>query len=211
MTEDAASRARDLERRVYGPHPDPDAVARLTAELAHVAPVAVAEAPEPAADVAAARPLLRRLLPPIAGFLVLCAIAAVLAPHDEAVPKPVPTPSSPVTDQLDADTLVAFSRPEQPGTLPTTVTYQPNGYALVDPRGAALQAEMTCAGSGTVRVNLTDGTRFVFTCTARQQDLVQLDGHRHTVPFLVVAATTGDVVWDLKITAQHSIWRADLD
>ena len=106
-------------------------------------------------------------------------------------------PTSVTIPTLAGTSLFAYGRADDPSTGPDSITYQPEGYTLFDPRGQVVAVALRCVGEGTVRISA--GAPFDFRCTGVERTIARRDIGPRTQPFAIVGTTVGDVVWAARI------------
>jgi hypothetical protein len=190
-----------LRRAVYGPHPDTDSLRRyefLLAQQQEAEVTAPAEVLTAVGSPDGAEPHARRrrrlLLVALPVVLVLAAVSLVAL---QAVRTANTLPTALVAPDLAGSTLVAYGN-QRSVAAGTGTRYEPFGYRVFQPSGGSLHVALRCVGTGTVVI--TAGQRFPFRCTGPERVLRIDDERAHLAPFVVTGATTGDVVWAVRIT-----------
>lgn len=158
---------------------------------------APATSPPPPAEAAASTarsrstPRRRRAVLLAGGVAVLLLVVAAIVSTRPALPQQVDVP------QLAGTTLFAYGRALDPATGPDSITYQPEGYTVFQPRGRTVAVALRCVGRGTVRISA--GPQFDFRCGELERTAVQRDAGPRSDPFIVMGTTVGNVVWSARI------------
>ncbi len=113
----------------------------------------------------------------------------------------VATRPPPVADvavpPLSGETILGFGRSADPSTDARSITYQPQGYTVFQPRGRIVAVALRCIGTGLVRISA--GARFDFRCTDRERTVALRDTAGRDQPFVIMGRTVGDVVWSARV------------
>lgn len=134
----------------------------------------------------------RRRVLVVAGAALGAALLAVTI----AVTRPAPITEVAVP-ALAGTTILGYGRSADPATGPASVTYQPQGYTIYQPRGRTVAVALRCVGTGRVRISA--GARFDFRCSDQVRTTARRDAGPRTDPFLIMGTTVGDVVWSARI------------
>lgn len=142
--------------------------------------------------------VLRRIAIVVAAVLVATGVAAVvvvLRGTEQVDVRSLAPPS------LAGETIAAYGRRSDPAVRSGTRTYQPEGYTVFQPAGRVVHVAFRCVGQGDVR--LFAGAVYRYRCTDREQQWTRSRGGTLYGPFMVVATTTGDVVWSVRVVLRE--------
>lgn len=126
--------------------------------------------------------------------IVAALIVAVLLPR--GAPRP---PDRLEPPESAGRTLVTLARDHDPATRADSLSYQPAGYTVFRPGRGVVRVGLRCQGPGTVVVGV--GVRLVFRCTDRLRILART-APSPAHPFVIIATTTGDVVWGARVSVR---------
>lgn len=189
----AARALEEARRRLYRPGGGTEAA--LGEYLLLAAPVVSEEgspsgAANPGGSAQRRAPVGARVLVPGAA---VAAVLLVLVLVVRAAPAPRPR----VPPPLEGTTLLVYERSADPATDARSVTYQPEGYTVFQPRGRVVAVALTCTGRGRVRISA--GQPFEFDCTPAERTMRLMAATGSARPFVIVGRTVGDVAWIARI------------